>query len=372
MSSPSPLTRSRLTFPAGLHVVERAALADPPRRAVLGPREPREEARERQVGELGGPPGLVVEHDRLALVGQLGADQRVARPREVVGHRVVGDAAADRRGAGSADGVQPGDVLAGHDRAHLGLRRVADDVAGHRAGVVAAGAQVVLVEDLLGDADDRGVRAGLDGGVLHGVRGVQHRGVRAELVGQREVDDQVEVVGQLGLVGGLVVDLGQLAADGPQRVVPDRGVQVHAAVVGDAADGQRPAERRVEDVEVVVHGVAVEHVAGGQRARRVRRAQGLGGLRGGAAVLAERRGVPLVVVVADDVAEVVGERLVQRARLAGVVEAGGRVGHAVRHLVAGDVEGDQLHGAVRALARVAVDHLLEGGAEEGVAELRRR
>ena len=91
-----------------------------------------------------------------------------------------------------------------------------------------------------------------------------------------------------------------------------------------------------------------------------------GGLAG---VLAEGRGVALVVAVADHVAEVVGERLVQRARLAGVVEPGGRVGDAVGDLVAGDVEGDQLHVAAGSHAGVAVDHLLEARAEEGVAEL---
>ena len=79
----------------------------------------------------------------------------------------------------------------------------------------------------------------------------------------------------------------------------------------------------------------------------------------GAGVLADGHRVVAVDQVADDVAEVVGEALVEGAGLARVEQPGGGLRDTVGHLVGGDVGLDEGAGQLLALehARVAVDHL---------------
>ena len=120
---------------------------------------------------------------------------------------------------------------------------------------------------------------------------------------------------------------------------------------------QQPLAGR-EDPQVVVEVAAVEHVAERRGAVRVRHAQLA--LRGsGAGVLTHRHAVVAVDQVADDVAEVVGEALVEGAGLAGVEQPGGGRGDAVGDLVRRDVGLDEGAAELLALqdARVAVDHL---------------
>ncbi len=129
---------------------------------------------------------------------------------------------------------------------------------------------------------------------------------------------------------------------------------------------------QVHHVQVVRECVAVQQVAG----REASAADGLlaellgpGDL--GAGVDADRGVVALGVAVGDDGAEVVGEALVERAGLPGVVEPRGGRGHPVGDFVPGDVRHDELGTAGRSAARVAEHHLwrVEVGAEEGVAVL---
>ena len=84
--------------------------------------------------------------------------------------------------------------------------------------------------------------------------------------------------------------------------------------------------------------------------------------------LAQRGVVAAGDQVADHVAEVVGEGLVERSRLAGVDQVGRGVGDAVGDLVGGHVDLDEV---LEAAARGAVDHLRSGEAvvEVGVAEV---
>ena len=198
-------------------------------------------------------------------------------------------------------------------------------------------------------------------------------GGRAEPGGQRGVDDLVEGPCQRRVVAGLTVDLGQVDPDRPERVVPDRGVVVHAALVLAAEAEQLEPVARVERAQVVVEVVAGEHVAQRQAAVGVPGAEdGLLGV-AGAATLEDRDAVGALDLVADHVAEVVGEALVEGAGLAGVLQPRRGRGDTVGDLVAGGVDLDLGHLglALRGGARVAVDHLrlAQRAGEEGVAEV---
>ena len=258
-----------------------------------------------------------------------------------------------------------------HDRVQLGGRRGGDRVAGQLAGVGAAGADLVLVEDLAGHAQHHRVELGVDDHLLDRGPGVEEARRRAEPGGQRGVHGPVEGLGQRRVVAGLAVDLGQVDPDRPERVVPDRGVEVHAAVVLAAVAEQLEPEARVEDAQVVVEVVAGEHVAQRQAAVGVADAEEVWLGVAGAATLEDRDAVGALDPVADHVAEVVGEALVERAGLAGVLQPGRGGGDAVGDLVAGGVDLDlgDLGLAVLGGARVAVDHLglAQRVGEQGVA-----
>ena len=270
--------------------------------------------------------------------------------------------------------VEPGDAVLADHRVQLRGRRGRDRVAAQLSGVGAAGADLVGVEDLPRGAEHDRVEPGVDDDLLdRGPRVEEPRG-RAEPGGQRGVHDPVEGLRQRRVVARLAVDLGQVDPDRPQRVVPDRGVVVHAALVLAAEAEQLEPVARVEGAQVVVEVVAGEHVAQRQAAVGVPGAEdGLLGV-AGAATLEDRDAVGALDLVADHVAEVVREALVEGAGLAGVLQPRRGRGDTVRDLVAGGVDLDLGHLglALRGGARVAVDHLrlAQRAGEEGVAEVR--
>ena len=290
-----------------------------PGRTGVGAGEPGRDGRVAEAAQHLAVAGLgAVEGDLAGAVevGQLEAHQGRRRRRRRRGRcrvRLVGSPPTFARGREPGERaigaeVDPGDVVAGDGRPELGLGRRDDDLAQRVRRRVAVGADRVLVEQLARDPQDRRVRVGVPDGLLDRVAGVEEARGGTELRGEGGVHDLVEVAGQLGLVAAHPVDLGEPGADAPQRVGPDQGVGVDAAVVVVVADQARGSGGRVEQVVVVGERVAVEQVAHGQGAVDVRAAQAP---RAPTSGLQPTSPSPAVVVagdqVADHVAEVVGE-----------------------------------------------------------------
>ncbi len=185
---------------------------------------------------------------------------------------------------------------------------------------------------------------------------------------ERRVGESLEVAVALDAVGGGGGEepngkrlLPREAADGDgelgEGLVRDAAVGVHAAVVG-VGDNEVLHVRGLTifaDLGVVVRGARVEHVAqstaldrGSEDARSDQ-----------PAVLVDRK---LLHPLTQADAEHVREALVERARLAVVLEAAGVLGDAVEHLVTDDIE--QNEGGEDNAITVAVSHL--AGVPEGV------
>ena len=116
------------------------------------------------VGGVAVDPAVEVEGDqRVAAEGDLGDVGARAEARG--GAAELGRGGVAEVVAVAAD-VEPGDAVAADDRVQLGGRRGGDRVAGQLAGVGAAGADLVGVEDLARDAEHDRVELGVDDHLL--------------------------------------------------------------------------------------------------------------------------------------------------------------------------------------------------------------